>query len=165
MKTQMPPKRVDAPDDFYTPDYALEPLTQYLKKEWKIWESACGTGNIVEFLKNKGFSTFGTDIKEGEDFLTSRREDFDCIITNPPYSLKDQWLERCFYLKRPFALLLPLTALEGKKRQALYRKFGIQVILFNKRIQFIEGKGNWFPSVWITHGLNLPKELNFVELK
>jgi hypothetical protein len=164
-KTQMPPKKSGSPDDFYTPDEAIAPLLPYLKKEWNIWECASGTGNIVNYLMGGGFNVFGTDIKTGEDFITSSRDDFDCIVTNPPYSLKDKWLEKCFYLKRPFALLLPLTALEGKKRQELYRKFGIQVILFNKRIQFIKGKGNWFSSVWITHGLNLPKELTFVELK
>ena len=167
MKTKMPPKRTGSPDNFYTPNNALEPLVPFINKEWKIWECASGTGNIVKFFMDKGFNIMGTDIKEGEDFLISNRTDFDCIITNPPFSLKDKWLEKCFNSGKPFALLLPLTALEGKFRHKLYRRYGIQVILFDGRIQY---KGHnsgscWFASAWFCYGLNLPKELNFVELK
>ncbi len=163
-KTKMPPKKIGNSDDFYTPDYATEPLMPYLKKEWKIWECCSGTGNIVKFFREREMNIFGTDIKEGEDFLTSDRKDFDCIVTNPPFSLKDKFLSKCFESGKPFALLLPITALEGKFRQSLYKKYGIQVILFNKRIQFIEGKGNWFASAWFCYGLNLPNQLNFVEI-
>jgi hypothetical protein len=53
MKTKMPPKKIGSPDDFYTPNEAIEPLLPYLKKEWKIWECASGTGNIVKFLKER----------------------------------------------------------------------------------------------------------------
>ena len=52
---KMPPKRVGGSDDFYTPDEAIKPLLPYLKKEWKIWESASGTGNIVNYLSGGGF--------------------------------------------------------------------------------------------------------------
>ena len=167
-KTQMPPKKSGSPDDFYTPDEAIVPLLPYLKKEWIIWESASGTGNIVKFFREREMNIFGTDIKDGEDFLTSNRIDFDCIITNPPFSLKDKFLKKCFESGKPFAMLLPLTALEGKFRQTLYKKYGVQVILFNKRVNY-QGHQNknscWFASAWFCFGLNLPKDLNFVELK
>ena len=38
---------------------------------------------------------------------------FDCIITNPPFSLKQEFLQRCYELGKPFALLLPLTTFES----------------------------------------------------
>jgi len=57
----------------------------------------------------------------GNDFLVDEPAfAYDCIITNPPYSIKDRFLTRCYELKKPFALLMPLTALEGKYRQQLY---------------------------------------------
>jgi len=64
-------------------------------------------------------------------------------------------------------MLLPLTALEGKFRQSLYKKYGVQVILFNKRVnyQVHQNKNScWFASAWFCYKLNLPKDLNFVEL-
>lgn len=83
-------------------------------------------------------------------------------------SLKDKFLARCYELKKPFALLMPLTALEGKKRGELYRKYGIQLIIPNKRINFEtpsgDGSGAWFQASWFTWGLNLPKDLMFVKL-
>jgi len=165
-RMMMPPKRNGSPDDFYTPDYAIAPLIPYLNKDWKIWECACGTGSIVSFLSQKEFNIFGTDKKEGFDFLNSDRTDFDCVITNPPFSLKDKFLQKCFEIGKPFALLLPITALEGIKRQEMYKKYGIKIILFNRRINY---KGHnsgscWFSSAWFCWGLNLPEQLNFVEL-
>jgi hypothetical protein len=37
-------------------------------------------------------------------------------------------LRRCCESGKPFALLLPLTALEGQKRHELYRRYGLEVI-------------------------------------
>jgi hypothetical protein len=100
----------------------------------------------------------------GTDFLTSNRDDFDCIITNPPFSLKDKWLQKCYSYEKPFALLLPITALEGKFRHKLYKKYGIQVILFDGRVQYRKNIGCWFASAWFCYKLNLPKDINFREL-
>ena len=83
-------------------------------------------------------------------------------------SLKLEFLENCYEIGKPFALLRPLTALEGKKRGELYKKYGIQLIIPNKRINFItpsgKGSGSWFATSWFCWKLNLPKDLNFVTI-
>lgn len=95
-------------------------------------------------------------------------ETFDCIITNPPYSLKQDFLKRCYDLKKPFALLLPLTTFETRKRQRYFKKYGVQVIFFDKRINFKTpdgtGSGAWFATAWFTNWLDLPSDFMFVEL-
>jgi len=164
-----PPMKHGSPNDFQTPPQALAPLLPYLKPGWTIWEPASGTGNLVKELGRAGHPVIGTDILTGHDFLTWRPEaSWDCIITNPPYSLKQDFLVRCYELERPFALLLPLTTFETRKRQALFEKHGVQVIFFDKRINFEtpdgEGGGAWFMTAWFTWGLNLPRTLNFVRL-
>jgi hypothetical protein len=62
----------------------------------------------------------------------------------------------------------PIAALESKKRQALYAKYGLQLIIPDKRIDFEtptgEGSSAWFATAWYTWGLNLPHDLMFVEL-
>jgi len=162
-----PPMKQGSPDDFQTPKEAILPLLPYLKKEWVIWEPACGKGNLVEALSQENFSVIGTDILEGHDFLKWQPEKFDCVITNPPFSVKEKFLERCYALEKPFALLLPLTTLEGKERQALFKKHGVEIILFNKRINFEtpsgKGSGSWFATAWFTNGLNIGKQLTFVD--
>jgi len=163
-----------SPDDFQTPKEALLPLLPFLKKEWNIWECAEGKGNLVRGLKEFGFNVVGSDILSGTDFLKFdlTKPEPDCIVTNPPFSLKQEFLERCYQLKKPFALLLPLTTFETAKRQKLFRDNGVQVIFFDKRIKFETPTGKsgkhsspWFATAWFTWGLNLQKDMMFVKLE
>ena len=170
-----PPMRNGSPDDFQTPPEALEPLIPYLNKDWTIWECAVGKGNLFKALKDKGFEVLGSDINSEEpysiDFLKEKNLvwEMDCIVTNPPFSLKQEFLERCYELQKPFALLLPLTTFETAKRQNLFKKYGLQIIFFDKRINFEtpsgKGSGSWFATAWFCWGLNLPKDMMFVKLK
>lgn len=154
-------------DFFQTPDYAIQPIIEFIPKNYKIWEPACATGNIVNYFSRIGYSITGTDITNQINFFSSDM-DCDCIITNPPYSIKDKWIERCYTLGKPFMLLLPLTALEGKYRQSIYRKNGVEIILMNKRINYEtpsgKGKGAWFASAWFTYGFNMKNQITFLEI-
>ncbi len=66
---------------------------------------------------------------------------------------------------------MPLTALESEDRQKYYRKYGVEVIIPNKRIQFImpdgtkNSHGNWFESAWFTYKCSLGTQIKFVEIK
>ena len=151
-------------DEFGTPKYAVSILLPYLKDFKIIWEPAKGKGLLTNHLKEYGFNVIPTD-----DFFNKELLDWDCIVTNPPFSLKDEFLEKCYELGKPFALLMPLTALEGIRRQKMYRQFGIQIILPNRRINFLTPSGKkssaYFVSAWFCWKLNLPKDLMFVELE
>lgn len=161
-------KKKGQSDDFQTPVDALEILLQYIKKEWLIWECASGNGNLVRGFEEQGYSVIGTDIKQGRefDFLAWSPPSFDCIITNPPFSIKGRFLKRCCKLGRPFALLMPFAALETTERQFYHREFGLQLLFFDHRIKFEVPKGmedtsSMFPVAWFCYNLNLPKELNW----
>ncbi len=150
-------------DEVFTPPYAVEPLFPYLKKNWLIWELAEATGNISQTLISAGFNVTATNY----DCLLSAPTSFDAIVSNPPYSIKTKILRRCYQLGKPFALLLPLTALESAERQELYKKYGLQLILLNQRVKFeiFSGKQSpWFATAWFTNWLNLPRDINFAEI-
>lgn len=148
-------------DELYTPESAIEILLPYLKKDWVIWECAYGTGKLAKYLQNKGFEVVG--YKE-EKFEEVDIKDFSCIITNPPFSQKIKFIETCYKWKKPFALLLPLTALEGIKIQSMFKENGIQILLPRGRIDFNGKKAPWFYTCWFTWGLNLPKDLMFIDV-
>jgi len=152
-------------DEFFTPEYALKPLLPFLRKEWTIWECAWGEGALATHFKNKGFNVLNEDVDFFDFDLTDK---CDILITNPPYSKKDEFLKRAYELGKPFAFLMPLTTLEGIKRGAMFSKHGIQIIIPNRRINFItpsgKGSGAWFQVGWFCWKMNLPKDINFVEL-
>lgn len=163
-----PPLGSNSPDDFQTPPIALSPLLPYLKRSGVIWECAQGKGYLTEELRRRGYEVIGSDILTGEDFLRWTPGAFDCIITNPPYSLKQKFLVRCYELSKPFALLLPLTTLETRVRQELFRRHGIELLLFDRRINFHQPSGkpssSWFATAWFTWGLGIGQQLTFVQL-
>jgi len=156
-------------DEFSTPKYALKPLLPFLKKSVTIWECAWGDGDLAKHLKKEGFEVIGESYKDflDEDFSLNKKG-FDMIVTNPPYSKKDEFLKRAYELGKPFAFLMPLTTLEGIKRGALFKKYGLQLIIPNRRINFItpsgKGSGAWFQTAWFCWKMNLPKDIMFVEL-
>ena len=153
-------------DELYTPEEAIYPILKYLDKNKTYWECTdFGESNIRKILVEHGFKVIATK-KEEFDFL---KDDplfkFDVIITNPPYSLKNKFIKRCYELNKPFMLLLPITALEGKERGKLYKENGLELIILNKRINFMKSKNNvWFNTSWFCHKV-CDRQLNFEEVE
>jgi len=160
-------------NDYQTPPEALLPLYQYLPKHWVIWECAEGDGNLSRALREHGYKVVGGDILTGQDFLASAPDHFDCIVTNPPFSIKQKFLARAYELGKPFAFLLPLTTFETRARQQLFIRHGLEVVLFDKRINFTRPDAtgyvkpestSWFATAWFTNWLGIGRQLSFFSL-
>jgi hypothetical protein len=153
-------------DEMFTPDDAVEMIIPFIPKHVKtIWEpTATKEGGVVNVLKDKGYNVITTHIKDGQDFFSYEPEKYDMIITNPPYSLKNEFLKRGFELSKPFMFLPPITTLEGLKRSKMFRKNRIQILIPDKRFNFKPYKksGAWFQTSWFTFRIGLDKDLNFV---
>lgn len=144
-------------DDLYTPEYAIIPLLKYLTTGLTIWECTdYGESKITKVLVENNYVVISTDIIKGFDFLNDMVDfHFDMIITNPPYSLKNNFLTKCYEYNKPFALLLPLTALESAERNILYRDKGISVIVLDRRVNFSTTSNNvWFNTSWFCWNLD-----------
>jgi len=121
-------------------------------------------------FKENGYKTIRSSIQEGQDFFTYEPEDYDIIVSNPPFNIKDKILKRLDELGKPFAILLPMNSLQGDKRYQYCFKNGIQMLAFDKRIGFhkidkmyttIEGTP--FASAYFCRNI-LPKDLIVEEL-
>lgn len=142
-------------DELYTPDEAFDLLKQYLPKDKIIFECAVGSGKLKHKIESDGYK-----VVTSNDFFNNFPE-YDILVTNPPFSLKDRFLEEAYNRNKPFAMLLPITALEGLKRQEMYKKNGIKLLFPRRRIDF-NGKGSpWFYVAWFCWGIDLPEVLNF----
>lgn len=124
-------------DRCQTPGYALPPLLRHIPAGLHIWEPAAGEGNLVRALEYYGMRVSASDLLTGTNF-------FDCppppgaegTIENPPYSIKYKWLERCYLLGLPFALLIPVETIGAAFAQRLFDKYGVEIILLDQRINF-----------------------------
>lgn len=147
------PHTSDTRDRCYTPGYALDPLLPYLPK--RLWESASGDGHMVRALESAGHDVYASELQRGENFFTHTPPcEWDAQVTNPPYSSKYFWIERSYMLGKPFALLMPLETLGTWSAQKYFRKYGVEVLLLNKRVNFympnmgLSGSGANFPVAW-----------------
>jgi len=153
-----------------TPGYALDPLLPCLDRKWVVWEPACGEGYLSAALRTAGFTVMASDILAGQNFWSEQPILWDCIVTNPPYSIKYAWLNRCYDLARPFALLLPVEVIGAKRAQTLFREHGVEVVFMDRRINFKMPLKGWagsaaqFPVCWVTFGLNIGRQMTFAEL-
>jgi hypothetical protein len=151
-----------AENDFYaTPPEAVDALLEmgeFVGIRWGTfaWEPCAGEGHIVRALKDNLLAPrfiYASDIIQREfglhavvDFLDCERTpvhvDYECdIITNPPYSLAEEFSLHGYDLLRPgryMALLLRIQFLEGIQRyKSLFSqgKYPKHVFVFSSRIQ------------------------------
>lgn len=181
-------KVIQGRDVFQTPNYATKLLLPYIPKNvTHIWEWACGSFKMVDVFLEAGYGVTATDLYEGwegeyrrpyyakHNFITHemdiKESDKQCgaIITNPPYSLKEKFYNKCREYNMPFALLIPADYC-GWLIKAL--QDGCEKIIPTRRIDFItpngkdgsSGSTSQFHSMWLTWGFNLGKTETFVEL-
>ena len=137
---------VRADNDYYSTDpQAIDYLLKYENFNENIWECACGSGKLSERLKENGFNVRSTDLiyrgygeMESVDFL-QQKEAFDGdIITNPPYNLALDFVQKALELsKRKVAMFMRIQFLESKKRYVeLFKECPPKkVLVFVKRMK------------------------------
>lgn len=145
-------------DECYTPEIAIKPILPYLNNKLIYYDCTSGiSSSIVDCLNNNNLNCLASNKK---DFLTDDLYNYDVIITNPPYSKKDKFIKKCYEIGKPFALLLPVSAIQGQKRGFMFDKYGIELLVLNKRIDFT-GKGSpHFGVAWFCYNL-LPNKIIF----
>lgn len=133
--------RID--NDFYATDpKAVEMLLNtinYTPQGQEFLEPCVGEGHIADTVNryyNDYFHMTGLDIVDRgwsngrfikENFLTWKYDTlYDLIITNPPYSLAKEFVERgmeCLKIGGIMAMFLKIQFLEGAKRKELFDKY------------------------------------------
>jgi methylase of polypeptide subunit release factors len=69
-----------------------------------------------------------THISNGENFFNIEPPKCDYIISNPPYSIKGDVLNRLFEYDIPFAMLVGVVGLfESQKRFDMFKKYPYQM--------------------------------------
>lgn len=108
--------------DFYpTPKNVTVALMQFLDLEPSIiWEPACGNLAMSNVIESFGHTVISTDISiGGGDFFKLTRT-CDAIITNPPFSLSEDFIKKALTEARMVAILLKSQYWHAIKRMPLF---------------------------------------------
>lgn len=155
-----------ATNDYYATDPMA--LVMLLDKEQfsnDVWECACGDGALSKVLEAKGYNVLSTDLVDrgygtgGVDFLELNEEYDGDIVTNPPYSKAQAFVEKALDIVtvgHKVAMLLRLQFLETKARRVLFERFPPKyVYVSSSRIQCARngdfenyGKGSAVAYAW-----------------
>ena len=126
-------------------------------------------GVLSDIQGGGGWQVVRSSIEEGQDFFEYMPDDFDVIVSNPPFTKKDEVLRRLYEIGKPFAILLPLNSLQGVSRFEFFKQ-GIQLLSFDKRIGFHSPdnmeefkKGASFATIYFCRDI-LPRDLIVEEL-
>jgi len=157
-------------NDMYTPPKAMEYIIPFLNKDLIYWEACYGKGHMSDELIKNGFKVIGD---ENLDCLENEpKESWDFLITNPPFNGNKKFINRAIELGKPFAFLVRLEHLGGVEAMRLFKDLDFSIIIPEKRINYITPKmlagekvgGSPFHSIWVTSGLDLPKQINYIDL-
>lgn len=146
----MSPTRSRATNDFYaTPFQTTEAILDRVELHGSILEPAAGQGHISKLLLERYPNSdivstdlveyedkFGCNIVGGVDFLTyDYGRTFNNVITNPPFSLAKEFIERALDISTDKVIMFAkIQLLEGEKRRPLFDKYPPKyVYVFSKR--------------------------------
>ena len=152
-------------NELYTPPYVVDHIIAYLPKDKIIWLPFDEEWSaFYQRLTEEGFKVVRSSLAEGQDFFKYEPDEWDIVVSNPPFSIKDKVIERLYSFNKPFAILLPLNSLQGKTRYKWFSK-GIQLLSFDARVCYHDlehmkepTKGCPFASAYFCRNL-LPKDL------
>ena len=72
----------------------------------------------------------------------------DYIISNPPYSLKGDVIDRLFEIGKPLAMLVGVVGLfESQHRFNLFRSHEFEIMYLNKRVSYFKDYAEQKPSL------------------
>jgi hypothetical protein len=136
-------------DCYDTPAVAVHALLKVERLPRRIWEPACGTGNIAGILIGAGHAVFASDLNDRGygmpriDFLLpGPAVDCDAIVTNPPFSLAEEFVATALERAPLVIMLLRLAFLESDRRSYILDNAGLaRIHVFAKRLPMMHRAG------------------------
>ena len=145
----------NASDNYYSKKEVWEKIQQYIPKDKVIYEPFYGDGKIGQYLRELGFHV----IHEPIDFFENDLGEI--IVSNPPFSMKQEIFTRLKKLDKPFIIVMFPIVLSCKWFLDIFDD--IQIIIPKTRVKMYgNGKENYTPNggVWyFCYKMNLPKDL------
>ena len=121
----------------------------------------------MRVLTRHGFDvTFG-HIETGQNFFDiDNLQDYDAIVSNPPFSKRQKILERLFESGVPFAMIMNFNGLfDNKSRWKMFKDNRFELLVPLGRMRFFnencKGKSPNFQSIYVCSGMS-DKQIEFM---
>ena len=159
-------------DEWYTPKECVELIVPYLKRggyKKILCPFDKEESNFVKVLSDHGFEVQYSHIETGTDFFDiDNLDDFDAVVSNPPFSKRQMILEKLFASKVPFAMILNFNGLfDSKARWHLFKDNPFQLLIPLGRMHFFNdecvGNSPNFQSIYVCKEM-LPEQITFSEI-
>ena len=160
-------------DECYTPDYGVEPILKYIPKDTTVWCPFDTEDSQFVIQISKQNKVIRSHLESGQDFFDYEPDEWDMIVSNPPFTDKRKFFERALSFNKPFALIMTNTWLNDSAPKQLFKDKDLQLLMFDKRMKFISPDGrnndkitfnssyycwNFLPKQIIMEELNVPKK-------
>lgn len=150
-------------DECKTLAYGMKPIIKYIPPDVIVW---CPfdkeNSEFVKQLRANNIKVIATHIDNNQDFYTYEPENWDVIVSNPPFTNKRKIFERALSFDKPFALLMSNTWLNDSAPVKLFKDKGLQLLMFDRRMRFenngVIQKKITFSSSYYCYRL-LPKQI------
>lgn len=155
-------------DECYTPDYGVQPILEYIPHDAVVW---CPFDKShSEFVRqiSKTNVVIHSHIDDGKDFFSYEPDNWDVMISNPPFTNKKKYFERALSFNKPFALIMTNAWLNDAAPMRLFKDRDLQLLMFDQRMKFTspDGRDNskiTFSSSYYCWNF-LPKQIIMKEL-
>ena len=164
LKAYTPP-----PSEFYsTPPSVLVKLREHINfpSDFTYLEPCAGSGAVSRAIpgnwtllelreeEKPTLEALGHEVICPQDFLTWDAEgrEWDYIITNPPFSLAQEFIEKSLTLSPRVIFLLRLSFLESQKRYDFWQKHNPSIYVLSKRPSFVGGATDSCAYAWFFFG-------------
>eukprot|EP01035_Chromulina_nebulosa_P029308 gene29308-38834_t len=132
-------KKVDEKELYETPIEVIDAIKENVlqlfpppHEKWILFEPCCGNGRISNYFRNLGYTVIERDLyttEEKHDYLIEDAPFYDCLITNPPFHLKAEFIKKAMGSEKPWIMLLPTESTSIKKTNMYFNNdMAIQIL-------------------------------------
>lgn len=133
-------------DEYYTPVILVKAILPHIigePQETTIWcPFDTEKSEFVRILRERRYNVVHSHIWDGKDFFKYEPdEEYDYIISNPPFTKKLEVFKRLFSLGKPFAMVMGLPILNYQEVGDFFLKYQennqrLQLLIVNKKVSF-----------------------------
>jgi len=154
-------------DEYYTPRVLVEPIVKYVKPGSTVWcPFDTENSEFVTALREFGHEVVYSHIWAGQDFFTYEPDiNYDCIVSNPPFTRKLDVLSRLYGIGKPFAMVMGLPVLNYQEVGKFFCGISqeLQLLIVDKKVSF-DGNTASFNNSYFCHNM-LPRQIIFEHLE